>query len=161
LVAAFGVGPLAGVITLALSTFGSLGKLFSEVNEEVDPRPLEGLEASGAGFLRKIRLGVAPQVLPNYASYALIRLEGNVAGAAAPQAMRPAWSSQALQLGLILLAVAALAGMMIDLDFKATAFVAGLGKLARLASTMIPPNDGGDLPRIVRALAETFAMAFA
>jgi phosphonate transport system permease protein len=83
LVAAVGVGPLAGVITLALSTFGSLGKLFAEVNEEVDPRPLEGLEASGAGFLRKIRLGVIPQVLPNYASYALIRLEGNVAAAAA------------------------------------------------------------------------------
>lgn len=83
LVAAFGVGPLAGVITLALATFGSLGKLFTEINEEVDPRPLEGLEASGAGFLRKIRFGVVPQVLPNYASYALIRLEGNVAAAAA------------------------------------------------------------------------------
>lgn len=83
LVSAFGVGPLAGVITLALSTFGSLGKLFSEINEEVDPRSLEGLEASGATFLRKVRLGLAPQVLPNYASYVLIRLEGNVAAAAA------------------------------------------------------------------------------
>lgn len=83
LVAAFGVGPLAGVITLSLSTFGTLGKLFAEINEEVDPRPLEGLDASGAGFLRRIRFGVVPQVLPNYASYALIRLEGNVAAAAA------------------------------------------------------------------------------
>lgn len=83
LVAAFGVGPLAGVITIALSTFGSLGKLFAEVNEEVDGRPLEGLEASGAGLMRKIRFGVIPQVLPNYASYALLRLEGNVAAAAA------------------------------------------------------------------------------
>ena len=83
LVAAFGVGPLAGVITLALSTFGSLGKLFAEVNEEVDTRPLEALEASGAGLARKIRYGVLPQVLPNYASYALLRLEGNVAAAAA------------------------------------------------------------------------------
>ncbi len=83
LVAAFGVGPLAGVVTLALSTFGSLGKLFAEINEQVDPRPLEGLDASGAGFMRRIRFGVVPQVLPNYASYALIRLEGNVAAAAA------------------------------------------------------------------------------
>lgn len=83
LVAAFGVGPLAGVITLALSTLGSLGKLFSEINEEADLRPLEGLDAAGAGFARKIRYGVVPQVLPNYASYTLIRLEGNVAGAAA------------------------------------------------------------------------------
>jgi phosphonate transport system permease protein len=83
LVAAFGAGPLAGVITLAISTMGSLGKLFSEINEEVDPRQLEGMRASGAGYAAMIRYGVVPQVLPNYTSYALIRLEGNLAGAAA------------------------------------------------------------------------------
>ena len=83
------------------------------------------------------------------------------ARAAAPRAMRPAWGSQAIQLGLTLVAVAALAGMVVDLDLKAHAFVAGLGKLGRLAATMVPPSDGGDLGRIVRALAETFAMAFA
>lgn len=83
LVAAFGVGPLAGVITLTLATLGSLGKLFTEANEAVDPRPLEGLQASGAGALRRIRYGVLPQVLPNFASYALLRLEANVAAAAA------------------------------------------------------------------------------
>lgn len=83
LVSAFGIGPLPGVITLAISTFASLGKLFAEVNEEVDSRPLEALEASGAGLARKIRYGVLPQVLPNYASYALLRLEGNMAAAAA------------------------------------------------------------------------------
>lgn len=83
LVAAFGVGPLAGVITLTLSTAASLGKLFAEVNEGVDRRPLEALEASGAGLARKIRYGVLPQVLPNYASYALLRLEVNMAAAAA------------------------------------------------------------------------------
>jgi len=83
LVTAFGVGPLAGVITLAISTMGGLGKLFSEINEEVDPRQLEAMDASGAGLISKIRYGVVPQVLPNYASYALLRLEGNLAGAAA------------------------------------------------------------------------------
>lgn len=83
LVAAFGVGPLAGVITLAISTMGGLGKLFSEINEEVDPRQLEAMAAAGVGPISRIRYGVIPQVLPNYASYALIRLEGNLAGAAA------------------------------------------------------------------------------
>ncbi|UTP38496.1 phosphonate ABC transporter, permease protein PhnE [Phenylobacterium sp. LH3H17] len=83
LVAAFGVGPLAGVITLAISTVGGLGKLFAEINEEVDPRQLEAMEAAGVGPLSRIRYGVVPQVLPNYASYVLIRLEGNLAGAAA------------------------------------------------------------------------------
>lgn len=83
LVAAFGVGPLAGVLTLTISTLGGLGKLFTEINEEVDPRQLEALQAAGAGPLKRIRYGLMPQVLPNYASYALIRLEGNLAGAAA------------------------------------------------------------------------------
>jgi phosphonate transport system permease protein len=44
---------------------------------------LEALEASGAGLARKIRYGVLPQVLPNYASYTLLRLEVNVAAATA------------------------------------------------------------------------------
>lgn len=83
LVAAFGVGPFAGVLTLAISTAGGLGKLFSEINEQIDHRPLEAIEASGAGRIRQIRYGVLPQVLPAYASYTLIRLEGNLAGAAA------------------------------------------------------------------------------
>ena len=46
-------------------------------------RSLEAIEASGATRLRQIRYGVLPQVLPAYASYALIRLEGNLAAAAA------------------------------------------------------------------------------
>jgi phosphonate transport system permease protein len=83
LVAAFGVGPFAGVLALTVSTIGGLGKLFAEINEQVDPRPMEALEASGANRARQIRFGVLPQVLPAYASYALIRLEGNLAAAAA------------------------------------------------------------------------------
>lgn len=83
LVAAFGVGPLPGVITLSISTMGGLGKLFAEINEEVDPRQLEALDAAGAGLLNKIRFGVFPQVFPAYASYGLLRLEGNLAAAAA------------------------------------------------------------------------------
>jgi phosphonate transport system permease protein len=83
LVAAFGVGPFAGVLALTVSTVGGLGKLFAEINEQVDRRPLEAIEASGADRIRQIRYGVLPQVLPAYASYALIRLEGNLAAAAA------------------------------------------------------------------------------
>jgi phosphonate transport system permease protein len=83
LVSAFGVGPFAGVLALSISTVGGLGKLFCEINEQIDPGPLEAIEASGANRIRQIRFGVLPQVLPAYASYALIRLEGNLAGAAA------------------------------------------------------------------------------
>jgi phosphonate transport system permease protein len=80
---AFGLGPFAGVLAIAVHTAGSLGKLFSEVNENVDPRPIEGVRASGGNWPMIMRLGVVPQALPNYASYLLLRFEINVRGASA------------------------------------------------------------------------------
>jgi len=79
---AFGIGPLAGVLAIAVHTSGALGKLFAEVNENIDDGPVEAIQAAGGGWLHRIRFGVLPQVLPNYASYALLRFEINVRGAA-------------------------------------------------------------------------------
>lgn len=78
---AFGIGPLAGVLAIAVHTTGALGKLFSEVNENVDARPLEGVRAAGGTWAQTMRLAVLPQVLPNFASYTLLRFEINVRGA--------------------------------------------------------------------------------
>lgn len=83
LVAAFGIGPLPGVIAIAVGTTASLGKLFAEANENIDPRPVEAIKAAGGGWLAQMRFGMLPQVLPNHASYALLRLEINVGAAAA------------------------------------------------------------------------------
>lgn len=80
---AFGLGPLAGVLAIAVHTTGSLGKLFAEVNENADPRPIEGVRAAGGTWPMIMRLAVLPQVLPNFASYALLRLEINVRSASA------------------------------------------------------------------------------
>lgn len=80
---AFGLGPFAGVLAIAIHTAGSLGKLFAEVNENVDERPLEGVRAAGGNWPMVMRLAVVPQALPNYASYLLLRLEINVRGASA------------------------------------------------------------------------------
>ncbi len=79
---AFGIGPLAGVLAIAVHSAGSLGKLFSEVNENIDEGPLEGLRAAGANWTQTVAFGVVPQVLPNFLSYALLRFEINVRGAA-------------------------------------------------------------------------------
>lgn len=79
---AFGLGPLAGVLAIAVHTAGSLGKLFAEVNENVDMRPLDGVRASGGNWPMVMRLAVMPQAMPNYASYLLLRFEINVRGAA-------------------------------------------------------------------------------
>ena len=80
---AFGLGPFAGVLAIAVHTAGALGKLFAEVNENVDPRPIEGIRAAGGNWPMLMRLGVVPQALPNYASYLLLRFEINVRGASA------------------------------------------------------------------------------
>src|ERR1700749_30148 len=50
LVWTFGVGPLAGILAIALHTVGALGKLFAEVVENADMRPWEAVRATvGAG----------------------------------------------------------------------------------------------------------------
>ncbi len=80
-VIAFGLGPMVGVMALAIHTAGALGKLFFEVVENADMKPVEGLSATGATWIETVRFGVLPQVLPSFASYALLRFEINVRGA--------------------------------------------------------------------------------
>lgn len=74
----FGVGPLAGVLAIGLHATGSLGKLYSEANENIDMRPLESIKASGGNWFQQIRYGALPQVIPNVISYTLLRFEINV-----------------------------------------------------------------------------------
>ena len=77
-VVAFGLGPMPGVLALAIHTTGALGKLFAEVAENAETKPAEGVRASGGSLLETIRFGVLPQVLSSFASYALLRFEINV-----------------------------------------------------------------------------------
>jgi phosphonate transport system permease protein len=78
---ALGIGPLPGVLALAVHTTGALGKLFSEVNEAIDRRPLDGVVAAGGTWPVIMRIAVLPQVLPNFVSYALLRFEFNIRSA--------------------------------------------------------------------------------
>jgi phosphonate transport system permease protein len=81
-VQAFGLGPLPGVLAIAIHTTGALGKLFAEVVENIDMRPVEGVASCGATWTESIRFAVLPQVISNFASYTLLRFEINVRGAA-------------------------------------------------------------------------------
>lgn len=81
LVWTFGVGPLAGILAIALHTVGALGKLFAEVVENADMRPWDGVRAAGGNWAQAVRYAVLPQVLPNFLSYVLLRFEINVRGA--------------------------------------------------------------------------------
>jgi phosphonate transport system permease protein len=80
-VIAFGLGPVPGVLAIAIHTMGALGKLFSEVVENIDMKPVEGVISTGANWAEAIRFAVIPQVLSNFASYSLLRFEINVRGA--------------------------------------------------------------------------------
>ena len=80
-IVAVGLGPFAGVLALWVHTTGTLAKLFSEAVEAIDPRPVEGIRATGASALEEIVYGVIPQVLPLWISYSLYRFESNVRSA--------------------------------------------------------------------------------
>jgi len=77
-VMAFGLGPMAGVFAIAIHSTGALGKLFSEIVENIDMKPVEGVRSTGAGWLSCMRFAVLPQVTAGYASYSLLRFEINV-----------------------------------------------------------------------------------
>lgn len=80
-IVAVGLGPFAGVLALWIHTTGTLAKLFSEAVEAIDPRPVEGVRATGASALEEIFYGVIPQVMPLWISYSLYRFESNVRSA--------------------------------------------------------------------------------
>lgn len=82
LIFVLGGGPVPAVIAIAVHTAGAMGKLFSEVNENVDLKPVEGLASVGANWSQRMWLGVIPQVAPNYMSYSLLRLEINIRASA-------------------------------------------------------------------------------
>ena len=77
-VIAFGLGPMAGVLAIAIHSIGALGKLYSEQAENIDMKPLEGVRSTGASWMSSIRFAVLPQVMPGFASYTLLRFEINV-----------------------------------------------------------------------------------
>jgi phosphonate transport system permease protein len=77
-VASFGLGPLPGVLALAIHTLGALGKQYSEVVENADMKAFEGVTATGATWPESVRFAIVPQVLSNFVSYGLLRFEINV-----------------------------------------------------------------------------------
>lgn len=73
-----GLGPGAAVFAIALTVGGSIGKLYSELAEAVDPRIIAGLRASGTSRWGVLLYGVLPQVRRQWVAYALFRMECNI-----------------------------------------------------------------------------------
>jgi phosphonate transport system permease protein len=73
-----GIGPFAGMMALAITTFGLIGKLFSEAIEEIDPGPIEAVTATGATPLQVIDFAILPQIVPPFVSYLIYQWDINV-----------------------------------------------------------------------------------
>ncbi|MDF3313362.1 phosphonate ABC transporter, permease protein PhnE [Rhodococcus sp. T2V] len=80
-VSAVGLGPFAGILAMTLGSLGSIGKIFAEAMESVDPGPIVAMQAVGASKRQVVQYGILPQAAPMLVSYTLLLFEGNVRGA--------------------------------------------------------------------------------
>jgi phosphonate transport system permease protein len=78
LVAILGPGVLAGICAIALRSIGFIGKLLYEAIEEIDPRQVEAVRATGAGPAQVLDFGIVPQIMPAFAGITLFRWDINI-----------------------------------------------------------------------------------
>ncbi len=73
-----GFGPFAGTLAMTVVTIASLGKLFSESIESIDPGPIEALQATGANRIQTVWYAVVPQIVPDFISFIVYHWDINV-----------------------------------------------------------------------------------
>lgn len=77
-----GLGAVPGVLALALSYGGVLGRVLADLFEDVDPRPLEALRTTGATRGQIFLFGIWPQARGSAVAYTLYSFECCVRAAA-------------------------------------------------------------------------------
>lgn len=77
LIVGFG-SPFAGVLGMTIMTAASLGKMFSESVESIDPGPIEAVLATGADRWQVVRYAVIPQIIPDFLSFIIYHWDINV-----------------------------------------------------------------------------------
>ncbi|MEO8101678.1 MAG: phosphonate ABC transporter, permease protein PhnE [Betaproteobacteria bacterium] len=78
IVGIIGLGPMAGILAIALHSMGTWGKLYAESIETLDMRALEAVRATGATPLQVWMFAVWPALLPNFISNHLYIWEYNI-----------------------------------------------------------------------------------
>ena len=73
-----GLGPFAGIIALTVHSIASLGKLYSEAIESIEPGQIEAIQATGANWVQTIMFAVIPQIIPPFVSFTIYRWDINV-----------------------------------------------------------------------------------
>lgn len=77
-VAIFGPGIIAGIVAIMFRSIGFMGKLLGEAIEEIDQRPVEALQASGASRFKIVLYGIVPQVMPTFFAVSILRWDINL-----------------------------------------------------------------------------------
>src|SRR5437763_14663412 len=73
-----GIGSYAGVLAIVVHSIGSLGKLYSEAIENIEPGPVEAITATGADRVQTVLFGVIPQVVPTFLAVTIFWWDHNV-----------------------------------------------------------------------------------
>lgn len=114
-VRAVGIGPLPGVLALAVSYTGVLGKVYAEILESVPRRPAEALSAAGARPLSALALGLGPAARPVLVSYTLYRFDCALRTSAVLGLVGAGGAGQQIELALKMLAYDEVAAWVIAL----------------------------------------------
>ena len=77
-VKAVGFGAMAGILALVVASIGFIGKLFAEAIEEISPKQVEAVRATGASFMNVIIFGVLPQVFSRFVGFSTYQLDSNL-----------------------------------------------------------------------------------
>ena len=77
-VLAVGIGPLGGILALALHSIGMIGKLYTEAIESATEAPRDAVSSTGASKWQTILATIVPQATPTFIGAALYRLDINV-----------------------------------------------------------------------------------
>jgi len=78
IVGIIGLGPMAGILAIALHSMGTCGKLFAEAIEALDMRGVEAVRATGASPVQVLLFGVWPALMPSFTSNHLYLWEYNI-----------------------------------------------------------------------------------
>ena len=73
-----GPGAFTGLLTMSVCSIGMVSKMYIEAIEDLDIRILESLDACGCNTMQKIRYGILPQLIPNFASTVIYRFDINL-----------------------------------------------------------------------------------
>lgn len=76
-----GPGPMAGVLTMAVTSVGMIAKLYIDVIEDLNDGIIEFLDSAGCNTTEKVFAGVFPQLMTNFISITIYRFEINVKNA--------------------------------------------------------------------------------